>query len=203
MAGASSPKNPVQLAVVGAPHGTGGEMRVKSFTRDPMSLGDYGALFAEDGRAFTVAGIRPSRDVVIVRFREVQSRTDAEALTGTPLYVDRSRLPDDLDEEEYYHADLIGLRVVDPTGDEIGTVAALHDFGAGDILELSLVSGQRVMTPFTKAAFPKIDIAAGVVLVDAIAAGLEDPGVENDENRQIPGNASRTGSGGKGGGGEA
>src|SRR5690606_953553 len=122
----------VQMAVIGAPHGVKGEVRVKTFTGDPLALGDYGPLRSADGRTFTVAAIRPAKTVVVVRFREIAGREAAEAVTGTELFIDRSALPDDLDDDEFYHADLIGLAVRDETGASIGKVAAVQNFGGGD-----------------------------------------------------------------------
>lgn len=165
------PENPVQMAVIGAPHGVSGALRVKTFTGDPTALGDYGPLFTADGRSLTVAELRPDKTVVIVRFAEVADRTAAEALNGTALFVDRSALPADLEEDEFYHADLIGLPAVDETGAEAGTVLAVHDFGAGEMLELRMRGGS-VMVPFTREAVPEVDLAAGRIRLDRVAAGL-------------------------------
>jgi 16S rRNA processing protein RimM len=170
----TKPKNPVQMAVIGAPHGIKGEVRVKTFTADPLSLGDYGPLFARDGRAFDVVDIRPANTVVVVRFKQVRDRNTAEALTGTELFVDRSALPDEGEEGEFYHADLVGLAVRDGTGAEIGKVAAVQNFGGGDILELALAGRKGVLIPFTQAAVPVVDVTAGFIKVDTVAAGLID-----------------------------
>lgn len=167
-------KNPVQMAVIGAPHGVRGEVRVKAFTGDPLALGDYGPLFAEDGRRFTVAAIRPAKNVVVARFREIAGREAAEAANGLALFVDRSVLPDDLDADEFYHADLIGLAVRDETGAAIGKVAAVQNFGAGDIVEVALTGKRTVMIPFTLAAIPEVSVAGGFIVVDGRAAGLLD-----------------------------
>ena len=172
-------KNPVRMAVIGAPHGVKGEVRVKTFTGDPLALGDYGPLFSQDGGKFTVAAIRPAKNVVVVRFREIATREAAEAATGTALFVDRSALPDDLEEEEFYHADLIGLAVRDGTGAEIGRVTAIQNFGGGDIVEVALAGKRTVMVPFTIAAIPEISIAEGFIRIDSAAAGLT--GDDEDE----------------------
>lgn len=164
--------DPVLMAVIGAPHGVKGELRVKSFTGDPMAIGDYGALFASDGRRFTVAAIRPQKDVVVVRFAEVADRTAAEALTGTELFVDRSALPAGLDEDEFYVADLVGLAVEDLEGSSLGRVSAVHNFGGGDIVEIAGAGRGTVMVPFTLAAVPAVDVKAGRLVVDPRAAGL-------------------------------
>lgn len=165
-------ENPVQMAVIGAPHGIRGEVRVKTFTGDPMALGDYGPLQTADGRTFTVAAIRPAKNVVVVRFREIGSREAAEAVTGTELFIDRSALPDDLEEDEFYHADLIDLAVRDETGAVIGKVVAIQNFGGGDIVEIALAGRRTAMVPFTLAAIPEISVRDGFVRVDSAAAGL-------------------------------
>jgi 16S rRNA processing protein RimM len=167
-------KNPVQMAVIGAPHGIKGEVRVKTFTADPLALGDYGPLFTKDGRPFEIADIRPANTVVVVRFKQVKDRNAAEALTGTELFVDRSALPDEGEEDEFYHADLVGLAVRDETGAEIGKIAAVQDFGGGDVLELAMAGRKDVLIPFTQAAVPVVDIEGGFIEIDTVAAGLVD-----------------------------
>lgn len=173
-------EKPVQMAVIGAPHGVKGEVRVKTFTGDPLALGDYGPLFTQDGKKFTVAAIRPAKNVVVVRFREITSRELAEAANGTALFIDRDALPDDLEEEEFYHADLIGLSVQDETGATIGKVLAVQNFGGGDIVEVSLTGKRTVMIPFTLAAIPEISISSGFIKVDSENAGL----VETSEDEE-------------------
>ena len=175
------PENPVQMAVIGAAHGIRGELRVKTFTGDPLALGDYGPLYAKDGRAFEIEEIRPSGEIVVVRFKGVRDRTVAEALTGTELFVDRSMLPAE-EEDEFYHADLVGLVVCDETGGDAGKVTAVQNFGGGDILEVTLGVRQGVLIPFTGAAVPEIAISAGFIRIDPVAAGLVDDD-EDDEFR--------------------
>lgn len=165
-------ENPVRMATIGAAHGIRGEVRVKTFTGDPMALGDYGPLRDENGRTYTVAALRPAKTVLVVRFREIASREAAEAVAGTALYIDRSALPDDLGEDEFYHADLIGLAVRDETGATIGRIAAMQDFGGGDIVEIALGAGRTAMVPFTLAAIPEIAVKDGFVRIDTVAAGL-------------------------------
>ena len=179
----AKPRDPILLAVIGAPHGVRGEVRVKSFTGDPLALGDYGPLFAADGRRFTVTQVRPAKTVVVARFKEIADRTAAEAANGVELFVDRSALPENLEEDEFYMADLVGLDGFDETGGPLGKVTAVHDFGGGDILEIG--SGRRsLMVPFTAAAVPTVDIAAGRVTIDRTAAGLlADPDEEKEEPR--------------------
>ncbi|TPI59126.1 ribosome maturation factor RimM [Mesorhizobium sp. B3-1-3] len=174
-------ENPVQMAVIGAAHGIKGELRVKTFTGDPLALADYGPLYAKDGRAFQILDIRPAGTVVVVRFKGIGDRNAAEALAGTELFVDRSVLPDDGEEDEFYHADLIGLDVRDDTG-VIGKVVAVHNFGGGDILDVTLAGRKGVLIPFTQAAVPHVSIADGFVEVNPQAAGL----VEDEEDGEAP-----------------
>ena len=156
----------ILLARIGAPHGVKGAVRVKTFTGDPMAIGDYGPLFADDGRSFSIADIRPDKAGVVARFKGVADRNAAEAITGIDLYVDRSVLPPPDDEDEFYHADLIGLAVEKSDGTALGTVASVQDHGAGEFLEIAPPRGQTMLIPFTKGAVPVIDIAAGRIIVD-------------------------------------
>lgn len=181
----SKPLNPIQMAVVGAAHGIKGEVRVKSFTGDPLALADYTPLYDTAGRAFHIVDIRLQKDVTVVRFKEVRDRNEAEALTGTPLFVDRDMLPDELDDEEFYHADLIGLEAVDLDGTAMGKVIAVQNFGGGDILEVSRAGQATVLVPFTRAAVPSVDMTARQVRVDPAAAGLIDTG-ERPEDEDAP-----------------
>ncbi|WP_309082675.1 ribosome maturation factor RimM [Chelativorans sp.] len=174
-------ENPVQLGVIGAAHGLKGEVRVKAFTDDPLALGGYGPLHTADGRALTVAHIRPAKDLVIIRFEGVNDRSAAEALNGVALFVDRSALPRELEEEEFYHADLVGLAAFDETGESLGRVVAVHNFGAGDILEIRPSSGITRMIPFTRDAVPEIDLAEGILRIDSLAAGLDNQEAEAEE----------------------
>ena len=168
------PENPILMAVIGAAHGIRGEVRVKTFTGDPLALGDYGALYAGDGRAFEVLDIRPAGAVAVVRFKGVADRSAAEALTGTELFIDRSALPEGHDEDDFYQADLIGLSVRDDAGATIGKVVAVQNFGGGDILDLTLGGRKGVLIPFSKAAVPEVSVAGGYIRIDPVAAGLVD-----------------------------
>jgi 16S rRNA processing protein RimM len=178
----AKPQNPIQMAVIGAAHGIKGELRVKTFTGDPLALADYGPLYAKDGRAFEIAAIRPANEVVVVRFKGVADRNAAEALTGTELFVDRSALPDDGEEGEFYHADLVGLVVRDENGEPVGKVFAVQNFGGGDILEIQYQGRKGVLIPFTQAAVPVVDVPGGFVTIDTVAAGL----VENEDDADAP-----------------
>lgn len=164
----------ILLAVVGAPHGTRGEVRIKTFTEDPAGLAAYGAVETADGRTFTVLSVRPAKEVVIARLSGVDDRDKAEALKNTELFVPRDRLPATDDEETFYQADLVGLAVLDASGKQLGTVKAVLNYGAGDLLEVAPPGGgATVLVPFTKAFVPEVDIA-GRRIVAAPAPGLFD-----------------------------
>jgi 16S rRNA processing protein RimM len=135
----------VTLAAVAGAHGLKGEVRLKLFTDDAEGLKRYKAFDAE-GSTLTLQSVRPSGPGAIARFREVPDRTAAEALRGVALTVAREELPP-LGEGEYYHADLIGLAVVTPAGDSVGTVLAVENFGAGDVLDIERPSGKSFMAP--------------------------------------------------------
>lgn len=154
------------VAQIGGAHGIRGEVKLKSFTADPMAVRDYGPLISEDGSAsFEIEALRPAKGHLVARFRGVGDRDAAERLTHLRLFVPRERLPPPAD-DEFYHVDLIGLAAVTADGTEVGTVVAIHDFGAGDILELRpRTGGASVMVPFTAAYVPKVDVASGRIVV--------------------------------------
>jgi len=164
----------VCVARIGAPHGVRGEVRLWSFTADPGAVKDLCPLETEDGkRAFTIETLRPAKEFFVVRLNGVADRNAAEALRNVELYVARERLPEP-DDEEFYHADLIGLAVVDTGGAALGTVIAVHNFGAGDLIELKRAAGgATVMLPFTQDVVPTIDIAGGRIVVDPPAGALD------------------------------
>jgi 16S rRNA processing protein RimM len=131
---------------------------VKSFTADPGALGDYAPLRAKDGRTFEIERLRQAKNVLVVKFRGVDDRDAAERLNGIELYADRAALPA-AEEDEFYHADLIGLDAFTGEGEALGTVIGVHNFGAGDIVEISPPGGTPILAPFTRAAVPHIDLA--------------------------------------------
>lgn len=182
------PENPIQLAVIGAAHGIRGEVRVKTYTADPEAIADYGHIYDAQGKAYEVLEARASKNVVVVRFKGVNSRDAAEALNGTELFIDRSQLPDDeLDEDEFFQTDLIGLEAFDADGKSYGVVSAVFDFGGGDLIELSLKGKRPMLIPFTEAAVPEIDFEEGKIRVDPYAAGLiadEEDNPLNEKNEQ-------------------
>jgi len=158
-------EQPVLLGIIGAAHGVRGEVRVKSYTADPLDLGRYGPLSAEDGRRFEVLSIRPARDVVVVRFKGLDDRNAAEALNGVRLFVARAALPPPEDEDEFLHADLIGLRAETAQGALLGHVSAIHNFGGGDVVEIRPARGESLLFAFTRAVVPLVDIAGGRIVV--------------------------------------
>lgn len=170
-------ENPILMATIGAAQGLRGEVRVRTFTEDPMAIGDYGNLHSADGRVFEILDLREAKTVVIVRFRGINDRNAAEALNGLELFIDRDNLPDDeLEEDEFYYADLEGLEAVDAEGKSYGKVTSVHDFGAGDLLELKGPGRRPALIPFSEAAVLEIDLENGRLLIDPMAAGLiEDP----------------------------
>ncbi len=155
------------VAQIGAAHGIRGEVRLRSFTQDPMAITAYGPLESEDGtRRFKIEALRPAKDHFVARLTGVPDRDTAEKLTNLKLYVSRDRLPPIEDDGTFYHADLIGLSAVTPDGAALGTVTAVHNFGAGDLIEIKPAGGgEPLMVPFTDAAVPEIDIAAGRIVV--------------------------------------
>lgn len=152
----------VLLGEIGAAQGLKGEVRIRSFTEDEAAIADYRPLEDEHGREVTIEALRVTPKALIARVKGVTTREGAEALTGTKLYVPRSRLPEREEEEEWYHSELIGLAVLDRDGGTIGRVVAIQNFGAGDLLELTPASGgPTVLVPFTRDTVPEIDVEGG------------------------------------------
>jgi 16S rRNA processing protein RimM len=174
----------VCVAQIGAAHGVRGELRLKPFTEDPLGVTRYGPLETEDGkRRFEIETARPAKDMLVVRLTGVADREAAERLTNLRLYVARERLPKPAD-DEFYYADLIGLAVVTADGVAIGTVKAMHNFGAGDLLEIEPVSGgNTLLLPFTEAIVPVIDIAGGRVVVAPPDEVVVEGQATDEENR--------------------
>jgi 16S rRNA processing protein RimM len=154
------------VAQIGAAHGIRGEVKLWPFTADPMAIRDYGPLESEDGAAtFEIEELRAAKDHLVARLRGIGDRDAAERLTNVRLFVPRARLPATA-ADEFYHADLIGLRAVTAAGSELGTVVAVHNFGAGDLIEVQPAqSAATVMLPFTATTVPVVDIAGGRIVV--------------------------------------
>ncbi|MEM5583338.1 ribosome maturation factor RimM [Roseibium sp. AS2] len=162
----SSDDRKVLMARIGAAHGIRGEVRVKPFGSDPLSFADYGTLVTKDGsRSFEVEKVRVQKTVVITRFKGLTDRNQAEELNGVELYISRDQLPEP-EEDEFYYSDLTGLAVIDQGGETLGKIAAVQDFGAGDLLEVRPQRGNTFYIPFTKDFVPEINLAEGQVRVD-------------------------------------
>jgi 16S rRNA processing protein RimM len=160
--------DPAGLTCVGAVaggFGVQGEVRLKSFCAEPAAIAGYGPLVTEDGRSFGVRLLRPVAGAFAARLTGVESREQAEALKGTRLYAPRDRLPM-LAEDEFYHADLIGLAVFDAGGARLGAVRAVLDHGAGAILEIARPGAPELLLPFTRAVVPTVDLAGGRIVAD-------------------------------------
>jgi 16S rRNA processing protein RimM len=163
----------VCMGVVGAPHGVRGAVRIKSFTADPAATGSYGPLEDEGGQRrfeLRVIGSATGDGMIVAELSGVTDRDQAEALRGLRLYLPRAALPPTGD-DEFYHADLVGLAALLADGTCLGEVIAVHDFGAGDMLEIARPGegrhgGQPVLVPFTRAAVPVVDIAGRRVVLD-------------------------------------
>jgi 16S rRNA processing protein RimM len=154
------------IARIGAAHGVRGAVKLWTFTEDPLAVRTYGPLMTKDGaRSFEVATAREAKGHLVATLKGVASREDAEKLNGIELYIARDKLPE-TDENEYYHADLIGLAAVTAANEPLGRVIAIHNFGAGDIIEIGPVHGATMLLPFTNAVVPSVDLAAGHVVIE-------------------------------------
>jgi 16S rRNA processing protein RimM len=159
---------PPQICVarIGAAHGVRGEVKLWTFTEDPLAVKRYGPLASKDGaRHFEVTHAREAKGHLIATLKGVASRDEAERLNGVELYIARERLPATA-ADEYYHADLIGLAAVNGAGDPLGRVVAIHNFGAGDIIEIAPPHGSTLLLPFTNAVVPTVDLAGGRVVIE-------------------------------------
>ena len=152
------------VGAIAGSFGVRGEVRLKSFCAEPAAIADYGPLLTEDGRSFGVTLTRPVANGLGARLSGVTTKDEADALKGTRLYASRDRLPA-LGDDEFYHSDLIGLQVRDTGGTLLGTVLAVHNHGADDILEVQ-GQGESLLLPFTRVVVPTVDLAAGRIVVD-------------------------------------
>ena len=143
-----------------------GAVKLWTFTQEPLAVMHYGPLATKDGaRAFEIADAREAKDHLVARLKGIATREDAERVNGVELYVPREKLPP-VDDGEYYHADLIGLAAVDKNNAAIGRVTAIHNFGAGDIIEIAPPDGPTLLLPFTDAVVPTVDLSAGHVVIE-------------------------------------
>jgi 16S rRNA processing protein RimM len=157
---------PICVARIGAAHGVRGAVKLWTFTEDPFAVKRYGPLTTKDGaRQFEVTHAREAKGHLVATLKGVMTRDEAERLNGLELYVARETLPA-TDEDEYYHADLIGLTAVTATDAPLGRVVAIHNFGAGDIIEIAPPHGATMLLPFTNAVVPTVDLAGGRVVIE-------------------------------------
>lgn len=161
-----SARSRILLGEISGAHGIRGELMVRSHAAAPEDIASYGTLADESGqRQFELSVVRVTPKGVVVRIEGVADRTAAEKLKGLKLYVGRDRLPEAGD-DEFYHADLIGLQAVDAAGSKVGTIIAVHNFGAGDLIEIRAeVAAETQLVPLTKACVPHVDLQGGIATV--------------------------------------
>ena len=159
--------NTILLGQIGAAHGIKGEVRIATHTQDPLAIGNYGPLDTDrPGLTITITKLRLQKNVVVAHIKGISDRTAAEKLNGVNLYLDRSRLPEPEDEDDFYHADLLGLEARLESGVILGQVSAIPNFGAGDLIEIrDPQSGDTYLYPFTKAVVPTIRINEGYLII--------------------------------------
>ncbi|WP_187430538.1 Ribosome maturation factor RimM [Roseobacter fucihabitans] len=157
----------VCVGAIGGSYGVRGELRIKSFCAVAEDIESYSPLTCDTGnRAFHLALIRPIKNGFVARIAEVTGKEEADALKGTQLFARRDQLPS-LPDDEYYHADLIGLQVLDTGGTLLGSVKNVLDHGAGDLLDIQRPgSSETVLLPFTRVAVPTVDLGMGRIVVD-------------------------------------
>lgn len=170
------PSERVCVGKIGAAHGVRGEVRVFAYTEDPLAICGYGALEDESGaRKFEVVSARAGNGHLVVRFKGIDDRNVAETLTHTRLFVPRERLPEQQDDGTFYQADLIGLRVETKTGETLGEVIAVPNYGASDLLEIRPAKkGESLLIPFIDEFVPEVDVAGGRIVVDPPAGLFEE-----------------------------
>jgi len=156
----------VLVGSIAGSYGVQGDVRIKSFCAQATDIFGY-TLTDEDGsRAFNAVLVRPVKNGFAAQVDGVATKEDADALRGTQLFASRDQLPD-AEEDEYYYADLIGLKVLDTGGTEMGVIKQVMDHGAGDLLEvLGPKLRDTVLVPFTKEVVPTVDLSGGRVIVD-------------------------------------
>ena len=155
------------VARIGAAHGVRGEVKLWSFTEDPLAVAQYGPLETADGsRRFDIESVRPAKDHLVARLKGIGDRGAAEQLRNLELYIPRARLPQIEEADTFYHADLVGLSAVTPDGNELGVVAAVHNFGASDVIEIKpAAGGEPLLLPFTETTVPTVDLKGRRIVV--------------------------------------
>ena len=160
------PPSQICVARIGAAHGVRGAVKLWTFTEDPLAVTRYGQLMTKDGaRQFEVTHVREAKGHLVAMLKGIATREEAERLNGVELYVAREKLPA-TSEDEYYHTDLIGLAAVNAAGEPLGRVIAIHNFGAGDIIEIAPPNGATMLLPFSNAVVPTVDLEGGRVVIE-------------------------------------
>jgi|SRR5688572_20528320 16S rRNA processing protein RimM len=179
MADTSSKK--LLMGRIGAAHGIKGEVRITSFTEEPLALVDYGPLTTDKpGLVIEIETARATTNVLVARLKGVTDRNAAEKLNGVELFVDRDKLPPPADDDDFYHADLIGLEARLADGTVLGTVTAVPNYGASDLIEVrDTRTGDTFLYPFTKAVVPEVKLAGGYIVIDVPVEA--DPGEEEPD----------------------
>jgi 16S rRNA processing protein RimM len=169
----------ILLGVIVGAQGLSGDVRVKTFTEAPERLADYGPLRTAEGRVFEIVATKMLKaGTIVVRFKGVDDRSAAEALASTKLFVSRDALPA-TNPDEFYHSDLIGLRAQDHEGRVLGEIRAIHNFGAGDVIEIERGDESTLLLPFTKEFVPQVNLGDKYVVVS------EPVDVEAEEERGV------------------
>ncbi len=163
------------LGAIAGAHGVKGEVKIKTFTQQPQDIASYGPLQNEDGdKTFSIVRFRPDKIGVVATIEGIRGRDDAQRLKGTRLYVKREALPQ-VEEETWYHADLMGLKVRDKDDKEYGVVIGVYDFGAGDMVEVAPNFGEEsLFIPFTRDAVPIVNIKQGFIVAEPIEIIADD-----------------------------
>lgn len=151
----------IRVARIGAAHGVRGEVKLWPFTQNPLAVADYGPLETEDGtRRFEIETLRAAKDHLVARIAGIGDRDAAEKLRNVDLFVSRDKLPSIEEADTFYYADLVGMAAVTPDGVLLGKVTAIHNFGAGDLIEIATTAGgEPLLLPFSETAAPKVDTA--------------------------------------------
>ena len=159
-------RSQICVARIGAAHGVRGAVKLWTFTEDPLAVTRYGQLMTKDGaRQFEVTHVREAKGHLVATLKGIATREEAERLNGVELYVAREKLPA-TSEDEYYHTDLIGLAAVNAAGEPLGRVIAIHNFGAGDIIEIAPPNGATMLLSFSNAVVPTVDLEGGRVVIE-------------------------------------
>lgn len=184
-------KDRVCLGAVVGVHGVRGEVKVRSFAEVPEDIDSYGPVENESGdKVFEIKVTGHSKELLRIKIRGIDDRNTALSLKGTGFYVERDKLPQLEDEEEFYHADLIGLKAKLSSSQEVvGEIVGIYNFGAGDLLDIKIAStGKSELLPFTKEYVPTVNIKDGYIIVESVFLNFAadddedfDPQEEGDE----------------------